>query len=76
MSATNGRQGEGAIYLSPEARKAAEKIKELAKLETIEDAIRVALGDELYVREQIAQGVSVLLKSKDKYWELDWKSER
>lgn len=76
MSATSENQGEGAIYLSPEAMDTAEKIRKLANLDSIEDAIRIALGDELYVREQIDKGRSVLLKDKDSYWELDWKSQR
>jgi hypothetical protein len=72
MSATN----EEAIYLSPEALQAAEQIRDLANLKTVEDAIRIALGDELYLQQQIANGASVVLKTKDKFWELDWKARR
>jgi hypothetical protein len=76
MSATGEHPGENAIYLSPEAMATAEKIRLMANLDSIEDAIRIALGDELYVREQINKGRSLLLKDKDNYWELDWKSQR
>ena len=74
MSATNDQD---AIYLSPEAMRTAEKIRALAELDTIEDAIRIALGGELYLQEQIAAGASLLVKNnKGQYWELDWKSRK
>lgn len=73
MSATNEQEP---IYLSPEALQAAEQIRDLAKLGSVEDAIRIALGDELYLQQQIANGASVVLKTKDKFWELNWKARR
>lgn len=68
MSETkDGRQ----IELSPDALTAAEQIRKLSGVATIEDAVRVALGDELYFRRKLYDGFRVLVSRGDDTWEVD-----
>lgn len=61
------------IVLSPEALKVAEEIGRLTGLQSIEDAIRLSLGDELYFRKKIRDGYKVLVSRDGDYWEVDLK---
>jgi hypothetical protein len=60
------------IVLSPEALRAADTIRRLAGLGSIEEAISRALGDEAFFQEKLAEGWSIVLRRGDQFWELDW----
>ncbi len=60
------------IRLSPEARDALEQIKKLGNLHNLQDAVRRAIGDELFLQEQMADGWNVLLEKDSKYREVVW----
>jgi hypothetical protein len=60
------------IVLSPEALRAADTIRRLAGLGSIEEAISRALGDEAFFQEKLADGWSIVLRRGDQFWELDW----
>ena len=59
------------IVLSPEALRAADTIRRLAGLGSIEEAISRALGDEAFFQEKLADGWSIVLRRGDQFWELD-----
>jgi hypothetical protein len=67
----NDSKADESITLSPEALKAVEEIRALAKLDSIEDAISVAIGDDLYLRKRLREGWSVVLSRGGEYWEID-----
>lgn len=64
------------IELSHEAWDAADKIRVLAGLSTVEDAIRRALGDELYLQQRLQEGYTIIVSKGDEYWELDLSKRR
>ncbi len=59
--------------LSPQALATAERIRRLAGLDTIEEAISRSLGDELFFQEKLDDGWSIVLSRDGYFWELDWK---
>jgi hypothetical protein len=75
MSDTNDlaqRDSRISLRLSPEARAAVEKIMELGKIGTMQEAIRRAIGDELFLLSERKDGWVVLLKKGNRYREVSW----
>ena len=62
------------IRLSPQAREAVDQIMRLGGYKTIQEAIRRAISDELFLQEQRNQGWTVLLRNGSDYRELVWPS--
>jgi Arc/MetJ-type ribon-helix-helix transcriptional regulator len=62
------------IRLSPEAKKALEEIVELGHMASIQEAVRRAIGDELYFIKERRDGWKVLLQKGNKYREVVWTS--
>lgn len=60
------------IRLSPAARKAVDEIMELGGFRTIQEAIRRAIGDELFLLQHRKTGWQVLVRNGDEYRELVW----
>ena len=71
---TEAREGASRVSfrLSAQARDAVDEIIKLAKLDTIQDAIRRALSDELFLLRERKDGWAVLLKKGTKYREVQW----
>jgi hypothetical protein len=67
-----GEAGRISIRVSPEVKKALEEIQLLGKLNSIADAVRRAIGDELFLQEQMAQGWQVVLRKDNKFREVVW----
>lgn len=63
------------LRLSPDARKALEEIVRLGNFGSIQDAARRAIGDELFLQQQMNQGWHVLLQKDNKYREIVWPRE-
>ncbi len=59
------------ITLSPAAYRVADEIRALAGLSSVEDAILVALGDELYFRKKVHEGYRVIVNRGDDCREVD-----
>jgi Arc/MetJ-type ribon-helix-helix transcriptional regulator len=62
------------IRLSPEARDAVNEIMRLGKFRTIQEAVRRAIGDELFLQQEREKGWTVLLRKDNEYRELVWPS--
>jgi len=60
------------IRLSPEARDAIAEIMRLRKMDSIQEAVRRAIGDELLLSRERAEGWKVLLQKGNKYREVSW----
>lgn len=60
------------VRLSPAARRAVEEIMELGGFKTIQEAVRRAIGDELFLHQQKKLGWTVLLRKGNEYKELVW----
>ncbi len=60
------------IRLSPEAKKALDQIVELGHMSSIQEAVRRAIGDELYFLKERREGWKVLLQKGNKYREVVW----
>jgi hypothetical protein len=60
------------IRLSPQARQAVEEIMNLAGLKTVQEAVRRAIGDELFLQQQRRVGWRVLLRKGHDIRELVW----
>jgi hypothetical protein len=60
------------IRLSPQARQAVEEIMRLSNFETIQDAVRRAIGDELFLLKERKEGRKVLLQKDNQYREIYW----
>jgi hypothetical protein len=58
--------------LSLQARKAVDEIMELAGIDSLQDAIRRALSDELFILRERKDGWSILLRKGSKYREVRW----
>ena len=58
------------LRLSPEARAAVEKIKELGGMDSLQEAIRRAIGEELFLMTERKAGWKVLLQKGDRYREV------
>jgi hypothetical protein len=72
--AESSRDARISIRLSPAARRAVEDIKDLGGFETIQEAVRRAIGDELFLQQQRKQGWTVQLRKGNEYKELVWPS--
>jgi Arc/MetJ-type ribon-helix-helix transcriptional regulator len=76
MSESETRSGGDAvrltIRLSPEARAALEEVVRLGKLRNVQDAVRRAIGDELFLQQQMADDWKVVLQKDNKYREVVW----
>ena len=60
------------IRVSPEVKKALEGIQHLGKLNGVADAVRRAIGDELFLQEQMAEGWQVILRKDGKFRKVIW----
>jgi hypothetical protein len=60
------------IRISPEVKAALDRIMELGKLNSIADAVRRSIGDELFLQEQMAAGWKVLVQQDNSYREVVW----
>jgi hypothetical protein len=60
------------IRLSPEAKAAVEEIMKLGGFRTIQDAVRHAIADELFLQRERKNGWTVLLRRDNEYRELVW----
>jgi hypothetical protein len=60
------------IRLSPQARHALEEIMMLGGLRTLQDAVRRAISDELFLQKERKNGWSVLLKKGNEFREITW----
>jgi hypothetical protein len=71
---TNGHseQVRISIRLSPQAKAAVERIMALGGSTTIQEAIRRAISDELFLLEQRQEGWKVVLEKDNQYREVRW----
>lgn len=60
------------IRLSPQARDAVEEIQRLGDYKSMQEAIRRAISDELFLLQQKKEGWTVLLRKGSDYRELVW----
>jgi hypothetical protein len=60
------------IRLSPQAAEAVEEIKKLGGFNTTGEAIRRAIGDELFLLRQKSEGWTVLLRKGNDFKEIVW----
>jgi hypothetical protein len=58
------------LRLSPEARAAVEKIMQLGNMDSMQEAIRRAIGEELFLMTERRAGWKVLLQKGDRYREV------
>ena len=58
------------LRLSPEARAAVEKIMQLGNMDTMQEAIRRAIGEELFLMTERRAGWKVLLQKGERYREV------
>ena len=58
------------LRLSAEARAAVEKIMQLGNMDTMQEAIRRAIGEELFLMTERRAGWKVLLQKGDRYREV------
>jgi hypothetical protein len=58
------------LRLSPEARAAIEKIRQLGNMDTLQEAIRRAIGEELFLMTERRAGWKVLLQKGNQYREV------
>jgi hypothetical protein len=62
------------IRLSPQARDALEEIVRLGQLQTIQQAMARAIGDELFLMREQRNGWGVLLRRGVEFREIVWPS--
>ena len=74
MSGSDNQTNSGrlSIRISPEVRQALEEIQRLGKLNSVADAVRRAIGDELFLPEQMNDGWNVLLQRGNTYRQVVW----
>jgi hypothetical protein len=73
MSGTaNNEEAKLTIRLSPAAREAVNDIMKLGGYRTVQEAIRRAIGDELFLQRYRKDGWTVLLRKDKEYRELVW----
>jgi Arc/MetJ-type ribon-helix-helix transcriptional regulator len=72
MSTTRGDEARLTIRLSSHARQTVEDIVKRGGFRSITEALRQALGDELFLLEKRQQGWSVLLRKGNEYQEIVW----
>jgi hypothetical protein len=60
------------VRISPEVRDAINKIMALGKMGSVAEALRRAIGDELFLQEQKADGWKVLVTKDNQYREVVW----
>jgi Arc/MetJ-type ribon-helix-helix transcriptional regulator len=60
------------LRLSPSTKEAIEEIMRLGEFKTIQEAVRRAIGDELFLQRQLKEGWRVLLRKSNDYRELVW----
>ncbi len=70
--AESDKESRVTLRLSPTTKKALDDIKELGGFKTIQEAVRRAIGDELFLQRQQNAGWNVLLKKGNEYRELVW----
>ena len=63
-----------AIRLSPAAKKAVEEIQASGGFRTMQDAIRRAIADELFLQQRQREGWTIILRKGNDYRELVWPS--
>ena len=72
MAMNEGPSERISIRLSPEARRAVEEIMKLGNFHTIQEAVRRAIADELFLQRERNSGWTVLLRRDNEYRELVW----
>ena len=60
------------IRLSPEAKQALDDIVKLGNMGSLQEAVRRAIGDELFLLKERKDGWKVLLQKDNKYREVVW----
>jgi monoamine oxidase len=60
------------LRVAPEVKEALDRIQELGGMNSIADAIRRAIGDELFLQEQMAERWKVLLERDNVIREVVW----
>jgi hypothetical protein len=60
------------IRLSPQARQAVEEVMKLGGFKTIQEAVRRAIGDELFLLQQRKEGWTVMLRKGNEAREMIW----
>jgi hypothetical protein len=60
------------VRLSPQAKIAVEQIMTLGGFKTLQEALRRAIGDELFLQQYLHDGWEILLRKGDSYRELVW----
>lgn len=60
------------IRLSPQAKEAVDEIQRLGDYKSMQEAIRRAISDELFLLQQKNAGWTVLLRKGNDYRELVW----
>jgi Arc/MetJ-type ribon-helix-helix transcriptional regulator len=60
------------VRLSPQAKEAVDQIMQLGGFKTFQEAIRRAIGDELFLLQQQKEGWKILLRKGNEYRELVW----
>lgn len=63
------------VALSQRAVEVAEQIQKLAKLESIEEVLRIALGHELFIRDKIKDKWTFLMRKGDEVLRINWEDE-
>ena len=74
---SEGRSGgSGSVRLSirvgPEVKEAIDRIQKLGRMNSIAEALRRAIGDELFLQEQKEQGWKVLVEKDNVIREVVW----
>jgi hypothetical protein len=70
--AENAEDTRISVRLSPAARQAVEQIQALGGFPTIQEAVRRAIGDELFLLQQTKDGWTVLLRKGNEFKQLVW----
>lgn len=60
------------LRLSPQAAAAVREIMKLGNFTSMQDAIRRAIGDEVFLQRQMKEGWTVVLRQGREYRELVW----
>jgi hypothetical protein len=73
-SSSGGSSGSVRLSLrvAPEVKDALDRIQKLGKMNSIADAMRRAIGDELFLQEQMAEGWKVLVEKGNVIREVVW----
>ena len=64
------------IRLSPSAKTAIEEIMKLGHFKTIQEAVRRAISDELFLQKEMSDGWRILLRRNNEYREVVWPEAR